>query len=229
MDFSRIQNFSLKRSPTSYSIVQELVISPIIRNREFLLNRGKIAGKSYLNIGCGPHPHLDFVNLDYVWNPIIDICWDISKKLPLSNDSIKGIYSEHCFEHVPLNTVDFVLSECIRILKPGGTIRVSVPDAEIYIRDYVKVIDGDSSVKLPYSEIDSYEGIYAPIMSVNRVFQDYDHIFIYDFDMFKKLLQKNGFVDIRKESFRTGRDQKLLIDREVRQVESLYVEATKPD
>ena len=229
MNFSRVQNFSLKRSPTSYSIVQKLVISPIIRNREFLINRTSIAKKSYLNIGCGPHPHSDFVNLDYVWNPLIDICWDISKKIPLSSESMGGIYSEHCLEHVPLNIVDFVLSECLRILKPGGTIRISVPDGELYLRDYLKIMDGDLSIKLPYSETDSYEGIYAPIMSINRVFRACNHLFIYDCDMLKKLLQKNNFQDIHKESYRTGRDQKLLIDREFRKVESLYIEATKPD
>ena len=227
MDVSKIKSFSFKRSLTSYNSFQ-LLISPIIRNREFLINRAAIAKKSYLNIGCGQHPHREFVNLDYIWRPMIDICWDISRKLPLPSESMKGIFSEHCFEHVSINKFDFVLSECMRILEPGGCIRISVPDGELYLKGYVNIIDGDSSIKLPYSDTDSYEGIYSPIISINRIFRDWGHIFIYDFDMLTKLLQKNGFENIRKESFSTSRDKKLLIDREFRKIESLYVEATKP-
>jgi len=39
------------------------------------------------------------------------------------------------------------------------------------------------------------------------------------------MLRNAGFADIRKESFRTGWDENLLIDSEERKVESLYVEA----
>jgi len=42
-----------------------------------------------------------------------------------------------------------------------------------------------------------------------------------------QLMQEAGFRDVKKESYGTGRDNRLLIDQAYRAVESLYVEATK--
>ena len=50
---------------------------------------------------------------------------------------------------------------------------------------------------------------------------------MYDFETFKYMLEEAGFNDIKKETFRNGRNSKLLVDSELRRDESLYVEATK--
>ena len=122
-----------------------------------------------------------------------------------------------------------MLQECYRVLKPGGTIRIIVPDGERYLTGYSDIIRGDSNKKLPYAEVDALDGIYSPILSVNRIFRDHGHLFIYDFDLLHAMLVGSSFVDIRKEQFKSGRDPHLLIDTESRAIESLYVEATKPN
>jgi hypothetical protein len=65
-------------------------------------------------------------------------------------------------------------------------------------------------------------------MSVNRIFRSHGHLFIHDFDILRQLLELNQFVDVKRESYGVGRDPKLLIDTASREVESLYVEASKP-
>jgi predicted SAM-dependent methyltransferase len=217
----------LSRPVTDYYKVRHL-LTKVLRNRGFLLDRESLAAKQYLDLGCGANTHPEFINVDYNWSPGIDICWDITKRLPLPPEAVIGIFSEHCLEHLPLAAGDAVLGECWRLLKPGGTIRISVPDGELYLSRYVRIKQGDPDISLPHAQKDEFEGLYAPIMSVNRIFRAHGHQFIYDFETCAQLLKRNGFVDIRRESFRRGRDANLLLDREARALESLYVEASKP-
>lgn len=226
MDFTHTK-LSLDRPITSYFRVQRL-ISALLRNRCFHIRRDEVEQKEYLDIGSGPNIHKDFINLDYSWHPGIDICWDVTNGIPLRDESVKGIFTEHCLEHLRFEAVDFVLGESWRVLKPGGNIRIVVPDGELYLTRYSEIMREQTSARLPYADGDNYQGLYSPIMSVNRIFYADGHVFIYDFDTLHKLLERNRFIEIRKKTHKSGRDPQLLIDTESRMVESLYVEASKP-
>lgn len=53
---------------------------------------------------------------------------DVSKPLPWADNSVEFIVISHCIEHIsPAEAFSF-LREARRILKPGGVIRVTVPD-----------------------------------------------------------------------------------------------------
>lgn len=56
--------FNPKRPVTDYNKVQ-VVIGTLVRNKKFLIKKEKIGNKKYLDIGCGPNTHPNFVNLDY--------------------------------------------------------------------------------------------------------------------------------------------------------------------
>jgi predicted SAM-dependent methyltransferase len=203
-------------------------ISHVVRNRSLHVRWERVRSREYLDLGCGSNLHPQFVNLDYQWHPGIDICWDVARGIPLADGSVKGIFSEHCLEHMPLETGDYVLGECFRVLAPGGTVRIVVPDGELYLGGYAAIRDGHTERSLPYAERDEYQGMYSPIMSVNRIFGEFGHRFIYDFDTLRQLLERRGFDDIARAAFGEGRDPVLLIDTPRRAPESLYVEATKP-
>ena len=194
-----------------------------MRNRRYFAN---IKTNVYLDIGCGPHPHKGYCNLDYWWRPGIDVCWDVRHGLPMSDASIRGVYSEHCIEHLEFGDVVNLLKECYRVLIPGSYIRIIVPDVGIYIREYVKHSNGEKSA-MPYAEGDAQYGIYTPMMSINRIFHAHGHRFIYDFETLKIILEKAGFAKVARQSFKVGDDQMLLLDTPFREVESLYVEAKK--
>jgi predicted SAM-dependent methyltransferase len=166
--------------------------------------------------------------MDYAWRSHIDLCWDVTKGIPLESGTLAGVYTEHCLEHLPFAAVDQVLAECYRLLKPGGTIRIIVPDGQLYLSLYVEIMNGRADVTLPYASDDSYKSLYSPIMSVNRIFRSHGHLFIHDFDMLKQLLELNQFVQVTRRTFGVGSDPRMLIDTASREVESLYIEATKP-
>lgn len=225
IDFSSTR-ISLKRPIGSYAKVQA-AYSAVIRNSLFQLRHLKSSNKHYLNIGCGPNITPEFINLDYTWRPGIDICWDITRKLPLKHNSLSGIYSEHCIEHIPETEARSLLSQCFNQLKPGGTIRIAVPDAELYLDLYVKAKQGEHVV-FPYENESEMKTASTAIKAVNRVFRDYGHLYAYDYYILKEILENIGFTDINRASYRQGRDSRLLIDTLHRQVESLYIEASKP-
>jgi predicted SAM-dependent methyltransferase len=204
------------------------LISSCLRNRKLFFDREKIARTAYLDIGCGSNTSAEFLNLDYYWNPGVDLCWDVTRGLPLADASMRGIYTEHCLEHLPVTVVFDLLRECCRVLEPGGRFRIVVPDGEIYLSCYVRTLAGDLSARLPYEQFDQFRGRYTPMFSVNRIFRDHGHRFIYDFATMRLLLEEAGFVNITKQTFQQGADPMLLRDTADRQIESLYVEAAKP-
>ena len=212
---------SLKRPITSYKKVQRFV-SGIIRGNTLFLNKKRVKNKVLLNVGCGDNPQKNYINLDYEWHPEVDVCWDITKKkYPFEDASIEGIFTEHCFEHISFDKVKENLKEFYRLLKPGGTVRIVVPDGQIYC-DLYQERKSDKSITLPYGSNEP-----TAMISINRIFRSHGHLFIYDFETFALLLEHAGFKEIRKRKFREGNDERLLIDKPERAVESLYVEAIK--
>lgn len=212
---------SLKRSLLSYSKIQFL-ISLFLRNKKIQIFGKKFTSKEYLNCGCGPNIQEDFVNLDWSWIPGINLCWDVSKELPLPDQSMKGIYTEHMLEHLPFQQAVNLLNEFRRLLKKGGTLRIVVPDAGAYLDLYQSAKQNDKT-EFPYG---GNAPAATPMMHVNRVFRDYGHQYAYDYDTLFFLLNRAGFLNISRASFKNGRDPKLLIDSEGRSIESLYVEAS---
>lgn len=216
-----LERVNFKRPVLSYSKVQ-IAISKLIRGRKSFIDKKSINGKVLLNVGCGPYPNPGFINLEYSWHPGIDICWNIvTKPYPLADNSLEGVYSEHCLEHIPYESCFNNLKEFHRMLKPEGTLRIIVPDGETYCSLYLKKLS-DPGTMMPYGEQEE-----TGMISVNRIFRSHGHQFIYDFTTFKLLLEKAGFTRISKQEFGKGRDARLLIDRPKRAVESLYVEAIK--
>lgn len=159
--------------------------------------------------------------MDWSWRPGIDLCWDVTRKLPLPDKSIKGIYTEHMIEHLSFDRIGPLFNEFKRILKKDGTLRIVVPDAELYLDLYQSKKCGEN-VRFPYE--DEYL-TDTPMMHVNRIFRGYEHQYAYDFQTLAILLDKCGYSHIIRQSFNNGRDSNLLIDSTSRQVESLYLEA----
>jgi predicted SAM-dependent methyltransferase len=208
--------------------VTRIALSRAVRNRPWQARARRLRRLEYLDIGCGPNPSKDFINLDYLWRPGVDLCWDVAHNLPLPDNALAGIFSEHCIEHVPLAVGDALLGECFRTLRPGGTVRLVTPDAERYLVGYASLCVEPDGPPLPKAQIDRYRGVYTPLMSVNRVFGQFGHRFIYDFETFEVLLRQHGFVEIERASFGLGRDPFLVRDTQRRAPGSLYVEASKP-
>jgi predicted SAM-dependent methyltransferase len=227
-----LNTVSPRRPLTSYAKVQAW-IGALIRNRRFQLNRPRVTALKHLDVGCGPNTNSGLINLDYLWHPGVDVCWDIRRGLPFASASLQGVFSEHCLEHFSLSPALALLREIRRVLAPGGSVRLVVPDGELYLRTYVRQLAGDQTDPFPYQETEQQDPLWTPMLSVNRIFyQDrestFGHRLIYDFALLSCMVGQCGFTDIRRRAFREGRDPHLLVDAESRRCESLYVEAMVP-
>jgi SAM-dependent methyltransferase len=93
-----------------------------------------------INVGCGGRIHHDWMNLDlHAHAPGVIAC-DLTKGIPVDNNSAKVVYAAAVLEHIRKEDVPKFLTECHRVLKPGGVIRLAVPDLEQQARGYLDTL-----------------------------------------------------------------------------------------
>ena len=97
---------------------------------------------SMVNLGCGTRLHARWVNIDMVPTaPGVRVANFLDEGIPLPERSASAVYHSHVLEHLPFSHAKRFLRECLRVLAPGGILRVVVPDFEQSARDYVDVLD----------------------------------------------------------------------------------------
>jgi SAM-dependent methyltransferase len=99
------------------------------------------AGKRLLNVGCGLHFHPDWVNVDVVPASSGVIAADVRKGLPFADEVFDAVYCSHVLEHLPQREAASLLRNMHRVLRPGGVIRVVVPDLETLAREYLRLLE----------------------------------------------------------------------------------------
>lgn len=140
-------------------------------------------GQIYLHLGCGTVNHPSFVNIDGVPAPHIHYVHGLVR-LPMFRDNqVDLIYASHCLEHFShLETVK-ILKEWLRILKPRGILRLSVPDFNLLLNIYQ---DHESELMT----------ILHPLMGGQRHPYDF-HKTVFTADRLRQLLQEAGFQTVR--------------------------------
>lgn len=94
-----------------------------------------------LNLGCGGHFHDAWVNLDVAPSGPSVLRFDLQEGIPFEAGAFDAVYSSHMLEHLPRSLAPGLIEECFRVLRPGGIIRLVVPDLEIICRLYVRLLD----------------------------------------------------------------------------------------
>ena len=130
--------------------------------------------------------------------------------IPFPNASVDFLYSSHFLEHLDRETGIRLMGDCYRALRPGGVIRICVPDLDHAVQIY---LSGDTSRFLAYFFTDDREDRHR-------------HRFMYNFEMLHDALKDAGFVHVTKCAFRTGHTPDLdKLDN--RRDETLYVEGER--
>ncbi len=91
-----------------------------------------------LHIGCGNKFLKDFVHIDIMDFPHVDIKTSADDLNMIEDNSVELIYVCHLLEHFGRHEVKKVLKEWYRVLKPGGKLRIAVPDFEAIVEHYLK-------------------------------------------------------------------------------------------
>ncbi len=91
-----------------------------------------------LNIGCGDHYHPDWCNLEIASADPSVILHDIRRGLPFESAYFDAVYHSHVLEHLTAEDGERFLYECLRVLRPGGVLRIVVPDLETIASLYLE-------------------------------------------------------------------------------------------
>lgn len=182
--------------------------------------RASLAGHR-LNIGCGKYPLAGWVNAD-LFSPA-DLAFDIREPWPIPDDQVQLVRLEHVLEHVGYpDSAAHVLSECFRVLRPNGVVRVGVPDTASVLKAYCE--GSDSEYFRIARERWHPSHVRLPIEHVNFHFRDRygEHLFAYDRTALTAALESAGFQDITLGPFDPE------IDREDREAGTLRLCGRKP-
>lgn len=142
-----------------------------------------------LHLGCGKRNFPGFINVDLADFPHIHHRCSVDDLSMFEDNSGDLIYASHVLEYFPLNKVPEVLKEWRRVLRPGGILKLAVPDFKNLARAYLK-----------YGNVLSVQGpIYGFFeITSNGIKRELNHKVIYDFKLLKKVLEENGFKDVKR-------------------------------
>lgn len=116
--------------------------------------------KRYLHIGCGnvilPKP---FENLDARDGEGVDHLGE-AYPLDFADETFDLVYSSHVLEHFKRQDTQKVVKEWVRVLKPGGVIRLSVPSIDRLIEIYTAAGGDLDSIIGPLMGGQTYEQNY---------------------------------------------------------------------
>ena len=115
----------------------------------------------YLNIGCGNNysTNNEWTNLDFVANGIKVMPYNLLKGIPFENNNFDLVYHSHLLEHFTKDDGEKMIEECFRVLKPGGVLRIAVPDLEQIIKNYLNLLEignrnpADEAIRINYDWI----------------------------------------------------------------------------
>ncbi len=99
----------------------------------------------YLNLACGNRYYKDWVNIDFVSSIEDVIAHNLLNGIPFDSNYFDGVYHSHVLGHFSKEQGVYFLSECYRVLKTGGVIRVVVPDLEQLAKEYLQALTNVSN------------------------------------------------------------------------------------
>ncbi len=217
-----------------------------------------------LNLGCGAVRPEGWINTDSSLNaniqkiPLIGkiitrpfnkvvyeggsmVYMNLNKRWKYADNTVDIVYASHLFEHLSSAAAKLFLSESYRSLKPGGVIRLVVPDlykiCKRYIDEYETGAIKDPTEFIMWAINMHREGQYgAKIGFIKKlVFENqgypHQHKFMYDEKSLSIKIAEAGFTGLRSLVY--GVSEYI---PEIKDVEgtrehylSVYIEALKPE
>lgn len=215
-----------------------------------------------LNLGCGSVRPSGWINTDSSLNanlqriPVLKnlvtsyfktvkynssnfVYMNLNTRWKYAADSVDVVYASHLFEHLTIRSADLMLKESYRALKPGGIIRIVVPDLYKICKHYVTELEKGNTKASEYAmwAINMHrEGQYKNLNFFKKLFFEWQgyphqHKFMYDEFSLRDKISRAGFVDILSQEY--GKSHYLGaaisdVEGKTESYLSVYLEAKKP-
>ncbi len=155
--------------------------------------------------------------------------YDLLGPWPVKDNSLTFVASSHMIEHLDLNDGLMLVKQAYQALKNGGVIRLSCPDMEIYARHYL-ARDEDFFNHPLIREWCTFKAAetHGQIFMAKAYDSGGAHKWFYDYESLKNILERAGFVQVKKVGRLEGATPDLaLLEPAGRELETVYVEAVK--
>lgn len=182
-------------------------------------------GSIKLHLGCGTDYKEGWINIDNNSDEnitAIDLYWDLLKPLPFPDNSVDFIFSEHFFEHFSVEDGQLVMKDALRLLKPGGVMRIAMPDLRAVVNDYLHT----SIAKNPTIKEFHFDFVKTSAEWMNMSFRWWGHRWLYDWEELERRLREAGFEQIVACKTKQSK-HKALKNLEIRTESLLVAEVTK--
>ena len=110
---------------------------------------------NYLNVGCGTKFHPAWTNIDMAASDPAVQAVNLIKGIPFKTNRLDLVYHSQVLEHISKDPAPAFLAECMRVLKPGGTLRVVVPDLEDIASECRRLLRRNLAEPSPESKADT--------------------------------------------------------------------------
>lgn len=173
-----------------------------------------------LHLGSGLCFMSGWLNIDLVDASGPEFCkHDLTTGLPkhIHNNSVDFIFTQHFLEHITREQAVLLLLDCRRKLKPGGVIRIVVPDLDECVQRYVT------------NQVPNDPGGWGPpnrCIMINQAFHAWGHKFLYNKEELEIVVREAGFTNISWPAYKDSAHAALQ-NIDVRPSTDLRVEATK--
>lgn len=183
----------------------------------------EIPGLGRIQYACGPKLLKDWVNVDfypagtmkerfgltpeYEYHQV-----DLSRRQPFPDNSFFLAFAEDFIEHLSQADSIIFLSECLRVLRKGGVLRLSFPGLEGVLQRHFSTAG--------YSEF---------CKGIHDAYLHYEHIHFYSREELALVARHLGFSRIQFAAFGSSEHEALrgLETRDNQQDLNIYVELTK--
>jgi SAM-dependent methyltransferase len=130
---------------------------------------------------------------------------DIVRGLPVPDNTADGVYASHVLEHLSREDVVMALTNTLRILKPGGVMRMIVPDlawrAERYVREHRAGNVGAADTFIASCHVGGVRRPRGAMGLLRAAIGNSGHLWMYDRELMTQILTRVGFTEIRACTF----------------------------
>ena len=132
---------------------------------------------------------------------------DIVRGLPVADRSAKVVYCSHILEHLSLADLRVALRNTHRILQPGGTFRMVLPDLRHIANEYVRDESPDAAITFMQETRLGAEKRPRGVMGFLRSWLgNSEHLWLWDFQSLSRELVNAGFKNPRRVAFHDSGD-----------------------
>ncbi len=137
--------------------------------------------------------------------------------IPLTDRTCETIFCSHMFEHIPHTKLEAILLEFNRVLGQDGILRILLPDLKKIAQAYVEQDEGffreakeeDESLRtdlgfggmLMNFIVSPGQDTVLMNRGLDQFIAGYAHVYAYDFEMIRILLERTGFSSIKQMGF----------------------------